>query len=210
MGLKVILRLAVIVQSTLAKQNSQNSNFTEKGSLLLSTFFLLLVIPLQRTLLQRRAFGNSQFDKASLSLFSLGRSEQSSRRARKRVASEYRMREKSGSQQFLFLLLPQYGHQFVTGRKMDSTLCWTTRWPLFILIWYSIDIVEQYPLNMENIIPRLLFFSGKTFQSSKCCYFSMPGFLLSNCSQSTKPILKVDLNMSMRLTSYDAQCTIFC
>ena len=69
-----------------------------------------------------RAFGNSQFDKASLSLFSLGSlatAREESRAARKRVASEYRMRGEKRAAAVPFLLLPQYGHQFVTGRKMD-------------------------------------------------------------------------------------------
>ena len=77
-----------------------------------------------------RAFGNSQFDKASLSLFSLGNMENSkgSAAAKEKLNSKkgcIGIQDESITVFPFFLLLPQYGHQFVT-EKMDYTMLLAT------------------------------------------------------------------------------------
>ena len=143
-----------------------------------------------------RAFGNSQFDKASLSLFSLGNMENSkgSAAAKEKLNSKkgcIGIQDESITVFPFFLLLPQYGHQFVT-EKMD----WLCYWPLFILIWYSIDILTLLwiwnILSSQDCFPR-------TFQSSKCLEYSS---MYCQIHTSIRVVIfKVDLNMSMRLTS---------
>ncbi len=114
--------------------------------------------------------GNSQFDKASLSLSSLG---------------NWLWREKGLHRNtgWEFLLLPQYGHQFVKGEWTKALWLWL--WPL--LYWFGIQLTHQ--LWILNI-----------------CYGHLE--IASNLGSAWKDphangtTLWILLDMSMRPTSY--------
>ena len=81
-------------------------------------------------------------------------------------------------------------------------------WPLFILIWYSIDITAiAVSFEYGEYHPKIAF--PPTFQSSKCLLGFLHADTVKLQSKAKKPIFKVDLNMSMRPTSYDAQQTLY-